>query len=63
MSRCTFNKAWAGVCGKEDCTEHKDTKCCGCGKPATRSCPEASSLVCGAPVCDTCKHSERGKHE
>lgn len=62
MSRCEFNEAWRGKCGKEDCDEHKHLKCCSCGDPATRSCPHAGSLVCGAPLCDKCWHDKSNSH-
>ena len=57
---CKFDKAWVGPCGKETdndyCTEHAGKKCVSCGEQATHECPTASSLVCGAPLCDKCFH-------
>ena len=57
--KCKYNRGWAGPCdGKAGpsgfCPDHKDVKCKACGKQATCECPIASSLVCGAPLCDDC---------
>jgi hypothetical protein len=57
MCKCNFNEAWRGVCGKEDCKEHKDLVCSSCGKPATHSCDETGAFVCGSPLCDDCEHT------
>ena len=57
MTTCTFNKAWFGVCGNENCEEHKDLVCCSCGKPATHECSGTIGLVCGALLCDDCEHT------
>ena len=64
---CKFDKAWIGECGKENvegeyyCKEHLQVKCEVCGEQATHTCPEASSLVCGTPLCDKkeCKVNHR----
>ena len=58
---CKFSLAWIGKCGKpsgenEFCPHHLTVKCCMCGKQATHECPETLQLVCGFPICDTCKH-------
>jgi hypothetical protein len=60
--QCKFNKVWIGKCGKPAdesgfCEEHKGVKCCSCGAQATRECNETGWLVCGAPLCDECKHN------
>lgn len=58
---CNYDMPWQGRCKNpvdnfsQNCDEH-DHKCVGCGATATRGCPEASSLVCGAPLCDDCHH-------
>lgn len=58
-STCGFNKAWIGACESRDllengqCCEHQ-TKC-HCGKLATNECSHTFQLVCGRPLCDTCK--------
>lgn len=60
---CRWDGGWAGRCqnvgSNSDgmCDEHTGLTCVSCGKPAVRSCPSASSLVCGAPLCESCKHS------
>lgn len=58
--KCKFAKAWVGKCGKETdhefCDEHENLKCVSCGKQATHECPVGSSVMCGDPLCDTCKH-------
>jgi len=64
---CRFEISWQGKCGKPStngwCSEHEKLKCCSCGEKATKSCEHASSLVCGAPLCDTCSHSlENNSH-
>lgn len=56
-NRCKFSKAWIGLCNKENCTEHKDLKCCSCGEPATRECDETFGFVCGEPLCSSCEHT------
>jgi hypothetical protein len=56
MTKCTFNEAWVGECGEEDCHKHSNLKCDCCGAPATRSCPETFGFVCGASLCDNCEH-------
>lgn len=54
---CGFNEAWIGRCkNKVPCEKHSGLKCCRCGKPATRSCEDTFALVCGAPLCATCRH-------
>lgn len=63
--RCQFSLAYVGRCdngalpGKSMCSKHDGLVCRGCGAPATRECPSASSLVCGAPICDVCEHDSR----
>ena len=63
---CNFDEAWMGKCRKETvegehyCEEHLQVKCAVCGEQATHTCPEASSLVCGTPLCD--KKECRDKH-
>lgn len=54
---CEFNLAWIGKCGKENCTEHADLKCCSCGSTATHECAETMGLVCGALLCESCEHT------
>jgi len=57
--KCTFNRAWIGVCGKENCTNHRGLQCSNCGNPATHECGETSTLVCGFLLCDDCEHTIR----
>lgn len=64
---CRFVVAWVGPCGEPItdrgmCKKHAPLKCAGCGEPATQECPSASSLVCGAPICDQCRHGASGQH-
>jgi len=40
--------------GSEYCAEHKDKKCCSCGKQATHGCSYCGQFVCGFPLCDDC---------
>lgn len=58
---CRFKLSWQGKCGKPStngwCSKHEKLKCCSCGAKATKDCEHTSSLVCGAPLCDTCGHS------
>jgi len=70
MRLCDFDTAWVGKCGAEAiddpvgevheqpprCERHAKLKCVKCGKPATRECDMTHQLVCGVPLCDTCKH-------
>ena len=67
MSRCKFDVAWVGYCGTNDnntdiCNEHKKEKCVSCGGQATHQCPMASSMVCGAPLCDKKECKEKHGH-
>ncbi len=61
---CKFDIAWVGACGKPTnngwCTEHEGLVCCVCKGKAVRSCEHTGTLVCGAPLCDTCQHSLDG---
>jgi hypothetical protein len=56
IKRCQFMRAWAGQCAslafQDGFCERHQKKRCWCGKQATSECPEATSLVCGAPLCD-----------
>ena len=66
-SGCRFIIAWVGPCGapitdRGMCKKHAPLKCAGCEEPATQECPSASSLVCGAPICDQCQHGASGQH-
>jgi len=59
---CTFDRAWQGPCGREDCKEHANLVCCSCGAKATRSCPECLRFgVCGESLCDNCAHNDSGQ--
>lgn len=62
---CRFKISWQGQCKKPStngwCGEHEKLMCCSCGKKATKDCDHTSSLVCGSPLCDTCKHSLNGE--
>jgi hypothetical protein len=55
---CKFNKAWIGICNKENiigeeyCEEHLQIKCSVCGEQATHDCHETNQFVCGTPLCD-----------
>lgn len=65
---CQFNKSgWAPQCNKPSdnglCTEHEKTKCSSCHNQASQSCDTGmGGLACGAPLCETCRHSTDGKH-
>jgi len=54
MTKCSFNKAWIGECGAEDCQDHANLKCISCGEPATHECAETFQFVCGAPLARSC---------
>lgn len=58
---CRFEISWQGKCGKPStngwCSKHERLTCCSCGAKATKDCEHTGSLVCGAPLCDTCGHS------
>lgn len=54
---CPFVIAWVGFCekpGNPYCEEHSKARC-HCGSQATHECSDASSLVCGALLCDNCR--------
>ncbi len=63
---CTFALGWGRVCNKPSnnglCSEHENLTCRSCGGKAVRSCEHAVSLVCGAPLCETCQHGQDGEH-
>lgn len=54
---CPYYNAWVGHCaqpthGQSFCPEHLGNKCShGDGNQADHACPQAASLVCGAPCC------------
>jgi hypothetical protein len=56
-----------GKCGnpvKADetyCVAHQKVKCVICGKQATHTCPQTSTLVCGTPLCN--KRTCRTRHD
>jgi len=60
--KCNYDVPYQGQCQNpvdsplDRCDEHKGRVCCSCGAPATRDCSMASSMVCGAPLCDDCEH-------
>lgn len=61
-NKCRFDKAWVGKCNEPAdesgyCETHKGIKCVSCGAQATHECPETGTLVCGAPLCDDCEHT------
>ena len=70
MPSCYFFRAWAGHCGAEVpfaerfCEQHRGVKCVVCGRQAERECGVSSSLVCGAPLCDSseCYSWHQKKH-
>lgn len=59
---CQFEIAWVGKCGKPTtngwCTVHEAKMCVSCGGKATQTCDYTgmNPLVCGAPLCNSCKH-------
>lgn len=62
MNMCKWSKAWVGPCKEIAdesgfCPEHKKEKCCSCGAQATHDCDETGQFVCGAPLCDDCRHT------
>lgn len=62
VTKCIFDLAWIGKCkqptvpGENFCEKHLPERCCVCKGQATRECDATFSLVCGAPLCDTCRH-------
>ena len=55
---CGFVEAWVGRCRNPiPCARHKDQRCWKCGKPATKNCGQAGSLVCGVPECKDHPHT------
>lgn len=60
--KCNYDRPWQGPCPVvvDDplarCKDH-DKVCVSCGADATHDCSMASSMVCGAPLCDNCTHS------
>jgi hypothetical protein len=58
---CGVRLAWSDrTCdGGEHC-RHKG-KCVSCGEPSTRECSFAGQLVCGAELCDGCKHYDSSR--
>jgi len=62
-NECRYDEPWQGECGKptvsgsDFCEEHHGRLCRVCKDQATRGCPHAGSLVCGAPLCDDHNHS------
>ena len=59
--QCRWNIAWVGRCKSpamngSDCCEKHQKVCCSCGAPATRECEETGQFVCGASLCDDCRH-------
>ena len=62
MSKCTYDKGWAGKCKHEAgedsafCPLHEEKRCSSCGKQATRDCDYCGQFVCGAPLCPDCIH-------
>ncbi len=61
---CLLEVSWVGKCDKPStngwCSKHENLKCCSCGAKATQDCDHGSSLICGAPLCETCQHSLDG---
>lgn len=65
--QCCFHVSWIGQCisisdpGKDFCEKHIDLKCQVCKEKAYYDCGEASSLVCGAPLCgkSECRKNHR----
>jgi hypothetical protein len=55
--KCTYDLAWIGKCGKEDCEKHADLKCASCKAKATHQCAETGQFVCGCDLCDDCEHT------
>jgi hypothetical protein len=63
---CGIRLAWSDrTCDGGSHCYHKGT-CVGCGAPATRECSFSGQFVCGAELCDSCKHydssRELGQH-
>ena len=61
-NKCKFERAWIGACKQPAnetgfCEEHKKIKCVSCEAQATHECSETGQLVCGAPLCDDCEHT------
>lgn len=60
---CQFDNSFGGKCGKPSdngfCDDHERLPCGLCSEQAVRFCEEdavPSSLMCGVPLCATCKH-------
>lgn len=66
IMKCIFDKAWVGQCSIETfddnpyCSDHMKVRCVICGEQATHTCTWASSISCGAPLCN--KKECREKH-
>lgn len=64
---CRFEVGWRGECGKPTdnglCSEHEGLECVVCDEQATHTCDYTGSspFVCGAPLCDNCKHEPYSK--
>ena len=63
-NKCKFYISWVGECGEpcvgDFCEKHAGLRCVSCGEQATRACGDTTfggSMVCGAPLCDSCEHS------
>lgn len=58
---CDYVRAWSSQCGRlvEDdgdyCEDHVLRKCCVCHRQATHDCDETWFLVCGKPLCGSCR--------
>lgn len=55
---CIYEIPWYGICQKDTkggnmyCEKHLNRTCVVCGNQAVTECGFASSLTCGAPLCD-----------
>ena len=57
---CLFEMAWTNcttaASGSTFCDKHQKETCGNCGKPAVQECDHTGALVCGWPLCGTCRH-------
>ncbi len=68
---CGWGIAWVGECKRPAttcgrCAEHAGKTCVCCGAAAVRECHQTvGPLVCGHPLCRTCRHvpNTYDKHE
>lgn len=61
--RCEYIVSYVGRCKEMSdavgfCDKHRDLRCVECKGKATCDCDHTGQFVCGAPLCDKCKHTD-----